>query len=244
MASSSLSKPRTEAIGPNGSSVSSRLSSGASTTMVGSKKLPELPTRWPPVASVAPRVSASSVIFCIALKPPRIGQRAQRGAAFQAVADLGALGHRDECVDEGLAHVVVHQEARRRDAHLAGVAQLGAAGHLGGLGDVGVGRDDHRRVAAELHRHALHVLAGQRGELLADHRGAGEGDLADHRVRDQVLRDLGRVAVDQVDHAGRHAGIGKGADQFGRRRRRFLGRLDDDRAAGGQCRRTACAPPG
>ena len=75
--------------------------------------------------------------------------------------------------------------------------------------DVGILEHDHRRMAAELHRHPLHVLAGQRRKLLADRGRAGEGDLADDRMRDQILRDLRRHAVDQVDHAGRHAGIGE-----------------------------------
>ena len=58
--------------------------------------------------------------------------------------------------------------------------------------DVGIVEHDHRRVAAELHRHALHVQAGERGELLADDGRAGERDLADHRMRDQVRRDFRR----------------------------------------------------
>ena len=110
--------------------------------------------------------------------------------------------------------------------------------------DIGVVEHDRRRVAAELHRDPLHVRAGDRGELLADRGRAGERHLADDRMRDQVLGNLRRHAVDQVDHARRHAGIGEAADQFGGRGRRFLRRLDDDRAAGGERARTACAPPG
>jgi ParB family chromosome partitioning protein len=53
----------------------------------------------------------------------------------------------------------------------------------------------------------------------------------------QVRRDRRRIAVDEVDRAGRHAGVGERADQLGRRARRLLGRLDDDRAAGGERRR-------
>ena len=43
-----------------------------------------------------------------------------------------------------------------------------AAIALAATADVGIVEDDHRRVAAELHRHPLHVLAGERGQLLAD----------------------------------------------------------------------------
>ena len=92
-------------------------------------------------------------------------------------------------------------------------------------------------MAAELHRHALHMQTRHRREVLADLGRAGEGDLADGRVRDQIFRNLGRHAVNQIDHAGRHAGIDKRPDQFGGRGRGFFRRLDDDRAARGQgCR--------
>ena len=89
-------------------------------------------------------------------------------------------------------------------------------------------------MAAQLHGHALHVLARQGGQLFAHGRGAGEGDLADQRVRDQVVRDLGRCAVDQTDDARRHARIMESADQLGRGCGRFFGRFDDDGAAGSQ----------
>ena len=109
-----------------------------------------------------------------------------------------------------------------------------AASIFAAVVDVGILEHDRRRMAAELHRRALHVQAGERRELLADGGRAGEGDLADDRMRDQILGDLRRHAVDQIDHAGRHAGIDEGADQLRRRSRRFLRRLDDDRAAGGE----------
>jgi hypothetical protein len=40
-------------------------------------------------------------------------------------------------------------------------------------------------MAAELHGGALHVLAGERGQVLADGGGAGERDLLDQRMRDR-----------------------------------------------------------
>ncbi len=86
-------------------------------------------------------------------------------------------------------------------------------------------------MAAEFHRDALHMLAGERREMLADGRRAGERHLADDRMRDEVLGNLGGHAVDEADHPLRHAGIDEAADQLGRRGRRLLGRLDDDRAS-------------
>jgi hypothetical protein len=60
---------------------------------------------------------------------------------------------------------------------------------------------------------------------------------ATRRIRrrgDQVGGDLGRLAEDQVEDAGRDAGVGEAGDQLGGGARGLLGRLDDDRAAGGQ----------
>ena len=77
-------------------------------------------------------------------------------------------------------------------------------------------------MTAQFHRRALHVRAGQRGQLLADRRRAGERDLADHRMRNQVARDLSRVAEHQADRARRHAGIDESLQQRSRRGRAFL----------------------
>ena len=51
-------------------------------------------------------------------------------------------------------------------------------------------------------------------------------------MRNQILGNFSRHAVDEIEHAVRHTGIDEGADQLRRRRRGFLRRLDDDRAAG------------
>ena len=57
----------------------------------------------------------------------------------------------DEALDEGVVDGVVHEEAVGRGARLAAVAHLGDHGALEGRVDVGVGEDDERGVAAELH---------------------------------------------------------------------------------------------
>ena len=169
-------------------------------------------------------------------QPARIGQRAHLRAFDRAVADLEPGGVFGQCGGKVVLDALVHQEAGRRDADLAGVAELGGAGGLDGQRDVGVLGDDHRCMAAQLHGHALHVLAGQRGQLLAHRRRAGEGDLADDGVCDQVAGDLGGVAVDQAQHAGRKAGVVEGPDQLRRGGRSFFRRLHQHRAAGRQCR--------
>ena len=92
-------------------------------------------------------------------------------------------------------------------------------------------------MAAKLHGDTLHVTAGQRRELLADRRRAGERDLFNHRMRDQIGRHLRRHAEHQIDHARRHPGVGISLHQSGATRRGFLRPLQDHGAAGRQRRR-------
>ena len=121
----------------------------------------------------------------------------------------------------------MHQKAGGRNAHLARVAELGRTGRLHRQGNVGVFGHDHRRMTAQLHGDALHVLASQCGQLLAHRRGAGEGDFADDGVGDQVVGDLSRCAVDQTQHTLRNACIGKGTDEGSGCGGCFFGGFDD-----------------
>jgi hypothetical protein len=45
-----------------------------------------------------------------------------------------------------------------------------------------------------------------RGDVLADGDAAGEGDQVDHRIRDQFVGDLARIARDDRQHLRRQAG--------------------------------------
>lgn len=92
-------------------------------------------------------------------------------------------------------------------------------------------------MAAELHGDALHVQARERSQMLADGGGAGEADLADDRMRNEIFRHFRRHAEHQLHDAGRNAGIGIGAHQLHAACRRLFRALDDDRAAGGERRR-------
>ena len=56
-------------------------------------------------------------------------------------------------------------------------------------------------------------------------------------MRDQVFGDFRRHAVDEIEHARRHARVMEAAHEADGRARRFLGALEDDRAAGGERRR-------
>jgi hypothetical protein len=89
-----------------------------------------------------------------------------------------------------------------------------------------IGEDDVGRLAAELERDALEVAGGLRRDLLADLGRAGERDLVDVDVLDQVIAN-GRIADHHVEHAGRQARLlGDLAEPQGRQRR-VRGGLDD-----------------
>ena len=83
---------------------------------------------------------------------------------------LHVRGHRG---DELVVHALVHEDAGRRRAVLAGVEVAGDRDALDGLLDVGVVEHDDRRLAAELEVHALEVVGGRLRDL---HAGA-------HRAR-------------------------------------------------------------
>ena len=131
--------------------------------------------------------------------PDRIGDQLERGvdragadhrphgdALLEAVADDDRPGRIDEALLERLPDAGMDVETRGRDAHLAGIAELGRGDRLGGGPRIGVAMDDHRGVAAELHRHAFDAGGGLRQHLLAHRDRAGERHLADHRHRREV----------------------------------------------------------
>ena len=136
-------------------------------------------------------------------QPTRIGERTHLAGLVETVADLQAGSEARETLRKALVQALVHQIARRRDADLAGVAELGAADDLDRLVEIGVLGDDDRRMAAELHGRALHVQAGERRKLLADRGRAGEADLADDGMRDEIGGNLRRIAIDEADRARR-----------------------------------------
>ena len=147
-----------------------------------------------------------------------------RRALLEAVAELEALGVFGEAGDELVVALLLHIEARRRNADLAGVAILEGGDDVGGLLRIEIVEHDDRRVAAQFHGGALHALGGQAGEMLADRNRAGEGNLAHDVGGDEVLRDLRRHAEHEVEHARRQAGIGEALHQFDSSRPGFLPR--------------------
>jgi hypothetical protein len=105
-----------------------------------------------------------------------------------------------------VGHRLVHEQARAGAADVALVEEDAVDDALDRLVDRRVVEHDVRRLAAELHRHLL-VGAGERAhDDLADLGRAGEGDLSP-RSGAPSRRRRSRPAGDEVDHAGRQAGV-------------------------------------
>ena len=72
--------------------------------------------------------------------------------------------------------------------------------------------------------------------MLADHGAAGEGELADHRARQQVPADFVGHAEHRLRDLFRQPGVEQRLENAERARRGFLGALEDHRAARGDRR--------
>lgn len=130
----------------------------------------------------------------------------------------------------------MNQDALGRHADLAAVEE-GAEGALeGGVVEVGVLPDDGGGLAAELEEDGLEVLARQTADDAADAGGAGEVDLLDGRLGDEVGRDAGGVlgGVDEhVEDAGGEAGLVKDGAEAPHGAGAGFAALEDGRVAGG-----------
>ena len=169
--------------------------------MVGSKKKPFSPARWPPVSILAVRrqvlhhggdrvevvdvVQRAEVVVLVVLRA--------------GVQGLGVLHHgcHDVVVDR-----VLDQHTGDGGAVLAGVEEGELGDGRGALLDVGVREHDGRGLAAEFQVGALEALRGAGGDGDAGPDGAGDGDQAG----DLVIHHHGAGlagAQDDVQDAGR-----------------------------------------
>src|SRR5262249_3668103 len=128
-------------------------------------------------------------------------------ALVETIADLECLGLLRERRDESRIVLLVHEEARRRDAHLTGIAGFADDGGRRRLLRIDVVTDDHRSMSAEFHDRGLHVAAGELSELLTNGNRAGERHETHGRLRDEILGDVPRHAEYEIEHARWHTCI-------------------------------------
>ena len=138
--------------------------------------------------------------------------------------------------DERLVDRLLHEQPRAGAADVALVEVDPVDDPLDRLVERAVVEDDVRGLAAELERQ---LDAGARElalDRLADLGRAGERDLVDVGVLDE-MRAGRAVAGDDVDDARRQLGLAADVGEDERRQRRRLGRLEHDRVAAGERRR-------
>src|SRR5262245_35789786 len=100
------------------------------------------------------------------------------------------------------------EQARAGDAGLARGGEDARDDAVGSRLEVGVGEYELRRLAAELERHPTDVLGGTLGDVDPRPRRSRERDLVDPRVARERAADFGAVPCDDVEDAGREAGLG------------------------------------
>ena len=131
---------------------------------------------------------------------------------------------------------LLHQDPDGGQADLPRVVEL-LDGEVDGEVEVGVVEHQQRRLAAELEADRGDVLGRRRADPLG-RRHADPVKLIRRtpRVRHEGRARLGAHALDDVEHAGGQARLGRDVGEQGRRQRRPLRRLGHDGVAGGERR--------
>lgn len=163
--------------------------------------------------------------------------RPDTGFGRTRIADDGALRLASRRLPGQRQMIDMHEHPRRRIARLAAVAEAAARAAHDRLLDIGIGQDQVRALAAEFLVHALHGIGGRLRDLDARTRRTRERHHGDIRMPRQRVAHFVPVAVHEVEHAGRHAGLVQDLGEQDRAERRDLARLEHHRAAGRERRR-------
>ncbi len=170
------------------------------------------------------------------LKMRRGDQRPHLRLRIERVADLDLLGPRHELLQKRGAHALLHEHARAVRANLALCIEVAEDCGGDGVVEVGVGKDDQRRLAAELHGDVLQRAGGGGHDPFSRRHRAGERDFGDPRMCRKRRADLARAEHDGEEPGGR-ARFLDDLRKLDCRDRRQLARLEDHGVAGGKRRR-------
>ena len=138
--------------------------------------------------------------------------------------------------DDRVIGAALDEETASGRAGLAAVLDDGAHQHRRGLGEVGIGEDELRRLAAELERAADVVLRRRRLDQRADLGAAGERDEIDAGVARERRARLLAQSRDDVQRALRKADLERELGDADEREPGVLGGLDDAGVAAGKRR--------
>ncbi len=166
-----------------------------------------------------------------------VDQRPDVHTGLQAVAD-GQSGHPvGQFSGEGIGHLLVHEDAVGADTGLTTAPEFVRHQVVRGGVQVGVVKDNERRVATQLQGQFLDLGRGVQDQLPAHFGGAGEAQHGHIRMLAQHLADHAGLTHHQVDHAIGQPQAVQQAEEGNHGQRCFTGRFDHRRAAGRQCRR-------
>jgi hypothetical protein len=157
------------------------------------------------------------------MAPSRVlGSIGSPGASFRTGGDL---------LEKLIADGAIHEQAGTGGADLA-LSVEDACRRTADRGvEVGIRKDDVRRLAAELEREPLQRRGGAAHDLPPGRRLAGEGDLVDAAVRDDHLAESRSGTRQDVENTRRQPHFGGGLRQRQSGERRLARRFDDDGVA-------------
>jgi hypothetical protein len=112
---------------------------------------------------------------------------------LEPVGDLHRAGGLGQPLGKGVIDAVLHQDPVGAHAGLPGIPIFRGDRTLDRHLDIGVVKDDERRVAAELHRGLFNRGSALLHQQFADLGRAGEGQFAHGRVRGQLAADLSHL---------------------------------------------------
>ncbi len=141
-----------------------------------------------------------------------------------------------EALEQGVHDRALDDDPRRGRAALAGRPEGRPQDPVRREVEIGVGEDDDTVLAAELERDALEAATGAFRDALAGQRRTGERDDRDIGAVDEGVADLRARTSDEVDDAGREAGLRHQLDEERGAMGRVGGRLEDHGVPGHESR--------
>ena len=161
--------------------------------------------------------------------------RADLGLRVLGVAHDQALGSRREFGDKLRVDAFLDKDPAASGATLAVEGEDREQCGVEGAFQVGVFKNQHRRLAAQFH--GVLFQAGALHDFLTGGGAAGKGNRPHVRVAHQCITGGGAVALDHIEHAIGNPGFHRQAPQFIGGQRRQLRHLQHRRIAQRQARR-------
>ena len=158
------------------------------------------------------------------------------GVGMKRITDAPLPRQLHDALHEGIVDRVLDEQPRPGAAALPLVEMDAEVRPRHRRIEIGIGKDDVGAFPPELERQPLEARCRLPHDDPRRLAGAGEGDLVDARMVDKRRPGRRPVAGNDIDHAVGDSRFLRQPGQAQAGQRRLLGRLDHDRAAGGQRR--------